>query len=202
MEQHAELCEVRHKFRQHQIDLNAKILIIGTFNPDIGEDENNADFFYSRQVRAQNQFWKLLPRALGYNDIDLTGVGRRAEKEEFARANGIDFVDLVDTLVVPLKQRNNVDDAFIDRHIVKFRDVVGDMKKLDLVGACVTRSSFAGIPRMRHKIVELAAYCREHKIEFAMLISPSPATRKSEASKIEEWKAFFDKCQHRLKAMV
>lgn len=41
---------VKHKFRDHQIQADTEILIIGTFNPDAAK--NNADFFLRQKSKA------------------------------------------------------------------------------------------------------------------------------------------------------
>ena len=49
---------VAHKFKNHHIQPDTEILVIGTFSPDA--PKNLADFFYGRN---RNNLWKLIPFA-------------------------------------------------------------------------------------------------------------------------------------------
>jgi hypothetical protein len=148
---------VKHKFLHHQnqIDSNTKILIIGTFNPC--SPNNNADFFYSRQVKRPNKLWKLLPTAFG--NEDLTGLNRVNEKRKFMNEHHIDFLDVIEELEGPVGIKNNFQDAYIDKHAtkIKWRDVTGEMQKLRLDAACFTRSTFRDIPRINSQIIKIEA---------------------------------------------
>lgn len=54
---------IGHKFIDHQLNPNTMVLIVGTFNPNV--NNNEADFFYGRN---RNYLWRLLPIAFGQND--------------------------------------------------------------------------------------------------------------------------------------
>jgi len=83
---------VNHISSSRKIDPNTEILIIGTFNPNT--PKNPADFFYGRR---QNFLWRLLPLALGENDLKKS---TREEKISFIQKHKIDFTDLIDALEV------------------------------------------------------------------------------------------------------
>lgn len=178
---------VKHKFLSHQIDPNTSILIIGTFNPC--SPNNNADFFYSRQVKRPNELWRLLPTAFGSGD--LTGLNRVKEKKQFMKEHRIDFIDLIEELEGPIGIKDNFKDAYLDKHAtrIKWRDVKGEMQKLKLDAACFTRSTFGDIPRMNSRIIEIEEYCKQNDIQFRRLVTPAPAFRSSD--KQREWTAFF-----------
>ena len=55
---------VKHKFLDKYPMAGKKIVIIGTFNPDV--EENKAEFFYGR---SRNYFWNLLPKVFGYEPL-------------------------------------------------------------------------------------------------------------------------------------
>lgn len=55
---------VKHKFLKSYPLQGKKILIIGTFNPDV--PCNKAEFFYGR---AKNYFWDLLPSMFGKESL-------------------------------------------------------------------------------------------------------------------------------------
>ena len=55
---------VYHKFKDHKIQDDTQLLVIGTFNPDV--KGNSADFFYGR---PRNYLWKLLPLCFGYENL-------------------------------------------------------------------------------------------------------------------------------------
>lgn len=81
---------IRHKFRNHRISKNTKYLIIGTFNPDIDDTLNNADFFYSRKVKRHNHMWSILPRVFPDEvRLDLAGADK-SEKLAFMARTGVD----------------------------------------------------------------------------------------------------------------
>ncbi len=77
---------VKHRFQSHSIHPATETLIVGTFNPEA--EANEADFFYGR---SRNFLWRLLPTALGSEDLK----GRlKEEKVNFIRqqlhVNGLD----------------------------------------------------------------------------------------------------------------
>ena len=61
---------IRHRFLHLPIDAATEILIVGTFNPDT--DKNPAEIFYGR---SRNFLWKLLPIALGQDDLNSNTMG-------------------------------------------------------------------------------------------------------------------------------
>lgn len=67
-------------------DSQSRVLILGTF-PSPKSRESN--FFYGH---PQNLFWKILPRVLGYGDLNLKNVD---EKADFAHKNHIALWDVI-----------------------------------------------------------------------------------------------------------
>ena len=61
-----------YKFRDYKVASDTKILIIGTFNPDI--EKNKIDFFYSR---PKNYLWRILPEALGEVSLKNESVEKK-----------------------------------------------------------------------------------------------------------------------------
>ena len=53
---------INHKFINHKIQEDTKVLIIGTFHP---ETSSGSDFFYGR---SRNFLWRLLSKARATND--------------------------------------------------------------------------------------------------------------------------------------
>jgi G:T/U-mismatch repair DNA glycosylase len=178
---------VKHKFFDHKIHPDTRILIIGTFNPGISDSQNNADFFYSRQRRRHNELWKLLTTAFGCND--LTGINRVDDKKLFMKQHHIDFVDLIKEIEVPAGCEGDVKDAFIDKRVTKWTDVISLMQSLKLDAACFTRSTFKDIPNINSKVIEIEHYCKKHDVIFKRLVTPSPAYRSQD--KQREWTLFF-----------
>lgn len=182
---------VGHKFRDHEIQSDTEILIIGTFNPDT--PTNNADWFYSRQKIRANELWKLLPTAALGREENLTGLNRVPEKKKFMRDHHVDFIDVIDQIAVPVGSEANVQDSFLDRHMQisgRWRDVIGEMGKLQkLKVACFTRKGFKDIPNINARILEIEEYCTQRKIRFHRLVTPSPLYRFKEKQK--EWDSVF-----------
>jgi len=182
---------VKHKFRDHQIQTDTEILIIGTFNPDTVK--NNADFFYSRKVKRPNELWSLLPTCILGRPESLVGLDRVQEKRKFMKDHRIDFIDVIDQIEVPAGDEDNVEDSFLDKHMPvggKWRDVIGEMAKLPKLRiACFTRKGFQGIPNIKLRIEEIEGYCNQRKIKFGRLVTPSPLYRNKDKHK--EWMDFF-----------
>lgn len=187
----AQMTLVKHKFRDHQIQTDSEILIIGTFNPDT--PKNNADFFYSRKVKRSNELWALLPTAILGRPENLVGLARVQEKKKFMKDQKLDFIDVIDQIEIPAGSENNVKDSFLDKHMPvggTWRDVIGKMKELPkLKMVCFTRKGFQDIPNIKKKIEEIEGYCNQREIKFGRLVTPSPLYRNNDKQK--EWTNFF-----------
>lgn len=172
---------VKHRSRNHEINPETEILIIGTFNPDT--EKNQADFFYGRR---QNFLWRLLSRAFHY--YDLKGHNKE-DKLHFMYKNGIDFTDLIEEVLVDQGKEANYDDVYLDSSVARWTDVIRQMKALKkLRKVCFTRRSFGGIPNMKSRIDEIGTYCRENHIQFQCLTTPSRFYREDKQA---EWTKFF-----------
>lgn len=172
---------IKHKFRDHPIDANTEILIIGTFNPDT--ENNPADFFYGRN---RNFLWRLL--ATAFNVDDLKGKSR-AEKTQFIATAKIDFIDLIQEVSVEEGHETNYDDAYLDNKVLRWRDIISELQKLEKIKkVCFTRKSFSDIPEMRNKIQQIKTYCDSNQIKFQYLTTPARFYRKD---KQDEWTTFF-----------
>jgi G:T/U-mismatch repair DNA glycosylase len=172
---------IRHRFQSHSIHPDTETLIVGTFNPEA--EANEADFFYGR---SRNFLWRLLPTALGSEDLK----GRlKEEKINFIRQHRIDFVDLIAQVEVDAGEEANYDDIYLDSKKPKLNDVVAELGKLpNLKRVCLTRKTLAGIPHMKAKVDEIQHYCAANGIDFSLLKTPA---RTYSAGKQAIWTEFF-----------
>jgi G:T/U-mismatch repair DNA glycosylase len=172
---------IRHRFLQYKIDPATEILIVGTFNP---ETENNpAEIFYGR---SRNFLWRLLPIALGEDDLKKNEPG---DKLNFISQHKIGFIDLVAEVTVDIGSETNYNDSYIDSRVTQWRDVINTMKQLPhLKKVCFTRKTFSDIPQVKKKLAEVEIFCKEKGIPFQCLATPS---RIYSTAKQEEWNNFF-----------
>lgn len=172
---------IRHRLENHQVDPDTEILIVGTFNP---ETENNmADFFYGRE---RNFLWRLLPASFKHKD--LKGADKQ-QKQEFTSLNKIDFIDLIRAVEVDEGKEANYADAYIDRHVAEWTNVVGLIKTLkNLKKIAVTRKTFSDIPNIKQHVDQIGEYCAMHNIAFVCL--PTPA-RFYNQTKQQTWAKAF-----------
>lgn len=171
---------IRHRFSHRRISKTARIVIVGTFNPET--PENTADFFYGR---VQNHLWTLLPEAFGHPSLKKKS---KEEKEQFMHQHHIEFTDVI--TAVEVEKPDDYRDDYIDSRITEWTDVISQLQELpNLEKVCVTRKSFSGIPHIRKRLEEIELYCREHGIQFRYLITPA---RGYTAAKQVEWDAFFN----------
>ena len=168
---------IKHRFLDHKINPNTEILILGTFNPDT--EKNGAEFFYGR---SHNYLWRLLPIAFKKDDLKKEPLSK---KLKFIKEIKIDFIDLIEEIKVDEGQETNYADAFIDSRVVKWRNVINEIKKLKKLRKVVlTRKSFNDIPKMKEQIKALKDYCSKNEINFEVL--PTPARFYNE-KKQNEW---------------
>jgi len=173
---------IQHKFLSHKVSNEAETLIIGTFNPDV--KNNEADFYYGR---SRNFLWQLLPIAYGENS--LKGVSLK-DKFNFIKTHKIDFIDLIAEIRVDEGQENNYDDPYIDNKVTVWTDIIAIINSLpNLKRVCFTRRTLNGIPNMAVKINNIQAQCLSKKIKFECLLTPS---RFYSEAKQMEWSKFFN----------
>jgi G:T/U-mismatch repair DNA glycosylase len=169
---------VNHKFKDHRIASDTKILVIGTFHPETSD----ADFFYGR---IGNGFWMLLPLCFGESSLYKRPI---EEKFKFMDKNKVDFVDIVSSLKgVEKEDFNNYEDAFVNAHIKDFNngiiDMIDNIKNLEAV--YFTRKSFdKKTNRLKEQIFTIRNHCFKKKIRFCFLGTPSRAYGNK---KIHEW---------------
>lgn len=169
---------IEHKFKDHEVDANTKILILGTFNPGI---EDGPDFFYGR---PKNYLWELLP--VCFNQTSLKEESLEFKKE-FMLKYHIDFADIIHSVVVPVEKANNVSDIYIDNKVKSWKEIKELIDGLKYIEAVYfTRITFQGIPNIHQKVKSISQHCinREKKIRFSLLETPS---RFINAKKQQHW---------------
>lgn len=172
---------IRHRFESHSINPNTEILIVGTFNPET--PENIADFFYGRE---RNFLWRLLPVAFQHED--LKGI-KKEQKRNFITDRKIDFIDLIKAVEVDEGKQADYSDAYIDKHVVEWTDVIAIIEALDkLKKVVVTRKTFSDVPNIKQRVELIREHCFKHNISFECL--PTPARFYSQAKQKVWTKAF------------
>ncbi len=172
---------VMHRFLDYKPDKAAEILIVGTFNPEA--KENDANFFYSRK---RNFLWRLLPTA--FKEDDLRKATRK-EKEDFCSRHKIAFIDLIEEVKVDMGQEVNYEDAYLDKREIEWTSVIKEIENLkNLKRVCFTRTTFADIPNMNKKVLEIQKYCLDNNIKFQRIITPA---RYYSIKKQAEWDKFL-----------
>ena len=181
-----ETVRISHKFWSHKISPQAKIIVIGTFNPGhVCNQENN--FFYSG---SRNKFWKLLPEAVGESfDLRKSAV---EQKVEFSSRWHIDFIDIISEVCVEVGQECNRKDDYLDGRVTKWRDVIRELEGFPSIKcACFTRKTFSDVPKIGEKVKEIEAYLQSRSIVFRFLHTPARAYSRA----LPEWKSFFEHYQ-------
>lgn len=177
---------INHKFRNHEINEKTKILIVGTFNPDI--PENDADFFYGR---GRNYLWILLPKVFGFDSLKDKS---KNEKKEFMNQCNIDFIDLIEEVEINSESAKNYakeiyGDDFIDDKVKNWKNVIAVLQKNPYIKhVFFTRNTFTKIPKIKEKIDEIKKYCKDNNITFSCL--PTPARFYNE-KKLRQWENIF-----------
>lgn len=167
---------VYHKFRNHQVNSETKILILGTFNPDV---ENGPDFFYGR---PHNFLWKLLPGCWGKESLKNKLL---EDKIKFMDDYKIDFADIIHAVNVPENQKNNINDAFIDDKVEEWKDIITLINLLPKLEAVYfTRKTFGSIKNIEKQIGIISSYCNKKQLRFCLLETPS---RFYNNEKQEQW---------------
>ena len=169
--------QVLHKFRNHFVNRNSKILILGTFNPDV---PTGPDFFYGR---PRNYLWQLLPAC--WNLESLKNKELRA-KRAFMELYKIDFADLIQSVEVPEGTQTNVDDAYIDGFATQWNAVIPLIDSLESLNAVYfTRKTFVGIPNIKERVLAIENHCLKARIRFHCLETPA---RFANLAKQRQWK--------------
>ncbi|GCD79070.1 uracil-DNA glycosylase family protein [Schleiferia thermophila] len=169
--------KVYHRFNPF-IPPGIKILIIGTFNPDV--PCNAAHFYYSR---PQNHFWRILPAVYDYPNLKKASP---AEKQNFLSIHHIGLADLILSVNVETGCECNFSDQYLDDKVLEWFPVekaILNHPTLKLVA--FTRKSFEKIPAIRHRIHQVKSTCQSASIAFAFLPTPS---RGITDQKLLDWK--------------
>ncbi len=160
------MVSIQHRFLNHRINPETEILLLGTFNPDT--PANDAEFFYGRK---RNFLWRLLPSAFGETDLKDAST---TDKSAFLRKHKIDFIDLIEEVVVEPGQEANYSDGYIDSKVIRWTNVIAAIDHLPkLKKVCFTRKTFSDIPNMRKQIDIIQAYCSTKGIPFFTLMTPA-----------------------------
>ncbi len=165
-----------HKFREHKVNPQTEILIVGTFTPDIPDEP---DFFHGK---SRNFLWHLLPQCW---DLPPLKDSTLIHKQEFMAAYKIDFADLIHALEIADEEEYDVDDTFTDSHVQQWKDINELIDTLpNLKAVYFTRKTFNGIPNIRVQSTLIANHCKEKNIRACKLETPS---RHYSVEKQQQW---------------
>lgn len=173
---------VKDKFLDKYPIVGKKILIIGTFNPDI--ICNEATYFYGRR---RNYFWDLLPSAFDSKSLKDELV---EEKINFLKTTNIELTDLI--LLANISEEDVPfygDDKL--QNVLKWNtdNILNVLKKNKTQKVYFSRKSFdQKVKNIKDEIYKIKDFCEENNIKFEFL--PTPARYKN-TKKIQEWKAKF-----------
>jgi G:T/U-mismatch repair DNA glycosylase len=184
---------ILHKFRNQQVNPNTRILFLGTYNPDIPEDQNAATYFYGR---GRNRFWELLPETFGHPSLQNA---TDQEKMDYMSEHGFGLSDLIYSLDnVPEAQEGNFKDEFIDPYVSEWFDTPALIESLpNLEKVFVTRVSFdKKVPNMKQRILSIRATLPS-KVCMCGLITPGGAYRNMTV-KSAQWKRALKENECRL----
>ncbi|CAM3556193.1 hypothetical protein [Arcobacter aquimarinus] len=172
---------VKHKFYDECVKkfLDNEILIIGTFNPNI--QNNEANFFYGRN---RNYFWKILPEL--WNEESLKGKDINIKKN-FLEDKKIAITDLILCIEMKESQINSFKDDNIS-NVKKWNtdNIIDNLKCSNIKKIFFTRKSFNKSTNfLKMEICKIKSYCESNFIKFEFLPTPS---RYANEKKIKEWK--------------
>jgi hypothetical protein len=165
----------QHKLNLEHLDYEPESLIVGTFNPDIGE-LNKAEWFYGRTENTC--LWNVLPRLYGEESL-ITGT--TDDWEQFCRRNRIAFTDIISS--IDDADLNNKEQAralagFSDRAIeYKFEDftfvnILQILKSRPTIkNVYLTRGVTEAF--WRHLWNPVMQYCNKNGFHERRLVSPS-----------------------------
>lgn len=167
---------ILHKFRNHVVNPDTEILIIGTFNPDIPDGPS---FFYGR---SRNYLWQLLPGCWALLSLKNQQL---PSKQHFMLQFRIDFADIIHSVDVPENQANNFDDGYIDGQVHQWKNIVELINALPSLRAVyITRITFNDVPNIHEQFQAIQTHCLLRQIRFGFLKSPS---RFANAAKQQQW---------------
>lgn len=173
---------VKHKFLELYPLQGKKIVIIGTFNPDV--ECNDAEFFYGR---TRNFFWRLLPEVFGKESLK----GDVKKQKEFLKEHDIELSDLI--LIVEMSQKNICsygDDKLTNVITYNTDNIIKSLSKGRTKEVYFTRKSFdKSVQKIRDEIYKIKEFCEQNGIKFRFLPTPS---RFYSQKKLEEWKSAFN----------
>ncbi len=173
---------VKHKFLNSYPLVGKKILIIGTFNPDVSC--NKAEFFYGR---VQNHFWTLLPKVFSKESLK----GDIQKQKEFLELHDIELSDLI--LRVEMSQENICsygDDKLTNVIAYNTDNIIKNLSKGKTKAVYFTRKTFdKSVENIKNEIYKIIEYCEQNGIKFRFL--PTPARFYNE-KKLDEWRNAFD----------
>lgn len=172
---------LKHKFLDDSPLTCKKILIIGTFNPDVLC--NKAEFFYGR---AQNHFWKLLPAVFEEASVK----GDVEAQKAFLQRHDIELSDLILSVNMDEKDICNYgDDKLKDVVQWNTQNIIEALKKGQTKEVYFTRKSFdKSVENIKTEIYTIKEFCDQNGVKFRFL--PTPARFFNE-KKIKEWKKCF-----------
>ena len=167
-----------HKFRDHVVSPETRILLLGTFHPDI---RGRADFFYSL---PGNSLWRIL--AACFDEPDLTNMPLELKKQ-FMKRHGVDFADIIASLKPDWTENDtSYGDELIDFHIGLWKNVEEIIDGLPLLeGVYFTRKTFGSIPAIETRVMKIRNHCVQKGLRFCLLDTPA---RFSTPEKVACWK--------------
>lgn len=172
---------VKHRFLQHYPLIGKKILILGTFNPDLAS--NKAEFFYGR---SKNYFWTLLPAMFSTPSLKAQSV---QDKLSFLQKYEIELSDLI--LSVNMQKSDltqYADEKLSNVEQWNTDNIIKTLKKGTTKEVYFTRKTFANVTNIQEQIKKIEAFCIENDLRFRYLPTPS---RFVNEHKIQEWKECF-----------
>ena len=173
---------VKHKFLELYPLQGKKILIIGTFNPDVAC--NDAEFFYGR---AKNFFWSLLPEVFGKESLK----GDVQKQKEFLKEHDIELSDLI--LRVEMSKEDVCsygDDKLTNVIEYNTHNIIKSLANGRTKEVYFTRKSFdKNVSGIRGEIYKVKEFCEQNGIKFGFLPTPS---RFYSQKKLHEWMDVFN----------
>jgi hypothetical protein len=155
-------------------------LFIGTFNPSWNlNNAVQADYFYGR---VRNNFWCILPRVFGGNDLKYCDL---YSKLEYIQHHKIGITDLIskvinaeitnETDIIQLTtgfSDNVLNNYQLEFNIENIKDLI--MRNINTIkGVYLTRSTLGGINQITNGWNEIEIFCNQHQIHTEKLRTPA-----------------------------
>jgi G:T/U-mismatch repair DNA glycosylase len=171
----------KHRFVNELIpNWEIQHLLIGTFNPSWNENNAvQADYFYGR---IRNNFWCILPKVFGGNNLKYENL---ATKLQYLKTKKIGITDLISN--IQNADDKNVNDIknltkgfsynVLNKYQLEFE--TENIKKLilqnikTLKGVYLTRSTLNGINQISENWIEIEKFCAKHSIRTDKLKTPA-----------------------------